>query len=201
MTLQIQEARPPYVTFEEVAVEDREATIATGSMSYKTVARAIITPIGSKDRLERDAAEWFEHLQREVESERFHPDWLAAYKRQFAAWREGLETPLEGHPVAEWPAINKAQLRMLQEVRVRTIEDLAAANEETLRRLGMGARDLKRKAELFLASANDHGKVMQRMAALEISKADLEKQVEQLQSQIAGLNAQLAAANAKAKAA
>ena len=69
--VQIAEDRPPYVQFELRAVEDRSALIETGHYGSKDVAFALITPAGSKDRVERNAEEWLEHIRTQVEEERF----------------------------------------------------------------------------------------------------------------------------------
>ena len=131
----IAEARPPYVTFELRAVEDREASIAAGHFVAKDVAYAIITPQGSKDRIERVAAEWFSQLEQQSREDRFPSEWLRAFKAAFKDWQEGHEPAVNGTDVRNWPAASPAQVKALLDVKVRTVEDLAAANEETIGRL------------------------------------------------------------------
>jgi predicted RecB family nuclease len=46
-----------------------------------------------------------------------------------------------------------AQIKTLLDINVRTVEELAAANEETLNRVGMGGRALKQKAIIWLESS------------------------------------------------
>lgn len=180
MVLQIRDARPPYVVFETRPIEDRQGSIEAGSAKYKNIDYALITPSGSKDLVEREVSLWFTHLEQEVTSERFPVEWLNKFKAQYHAWKEGQELPLEGTPIVTWPVINPAQLKELLGLRVRTVEDLAQANEETLKRLGMGSRVLKQQAEAWLASANDIGKVSSRLAALEVRNNDQLKQIENL---------------------
>lgn len=198
---EIAEARPPYVTFEYRAVEDRSAAISSGQYKAKDVAFAIITPQGSRDRIERVADEWFEHLTEQVSQGRFEPAWLEAYKASFKAWKESREPALNGTDVRNWPALSPAQCKTLLDLNVRTVEDMAAANEETLSRIGMGARALKTRAKEWLASAQDVGKVAETVAALKAQNEALMKRNEKLQADVKDLAEKyehLAAARAKA---
>ena len=65
--MQVAEARPPYVTFEAVAVEDRAASIEAGYYKTRDVDFAFITPQGSKDRIERNVKDWFEQLEQQCQ--------------------------------------------------------------------------------------------------------------------------------------
>jgi len=184
MTITIAEARPPYVTFEFRAEEDREASIAAGHYVAKDVAYALITPRGSKDRIERVATEWFTQLKTESDSGRFPPEWIKHFERAFHEWREGREAPVSGIAVENWPAVSPAQLKTLQHLHIRTVEDLAAANEETIHRLGMGGRALKQKAVDWLSNANGAGKATEEMAALRAELANLQERNASLETQL-----------------
>jgi hypothetical protein len=180
----INEDRPPYVSFETVAEEDRAGTISAGHYAAKDVDYAFITPQGSKDRIPRKVDEWFEALKKQVTEGRFKAEWLAAYEAQYKAWKAGQETPLNGSPITNWPAVSPAQVRALQAARLLTIEDLAVANEEALRQLGMGGRALKQRAIDWLSAAQDTGKAAEELTALKANNADLKASNEQLQAQV-----------------
>lgn len=180
MSVAIADARPPYVEFRQVAVENRDASVEAGAKVYNDEDFAFITPIGSKDRMERKVSDWFAHLEVEVEGGRFAPEWLRQYKGAYAAWKEGLEPPLDGTPIRQWSVLSPAQVKSLLELRVLTVEDLAQANEETIRRLGMGGRDLKNKAVTWLESAQNVGSVAERCVALTEENRVLRESVEKL---------------------
>jgi len=152
-------ARPPFVIFETRAVEDREQSIANGHYSVKDVVYAIITPAGTKDRIEKIATEWLRDLEEAVRQERFPQAWLNAYKQAYASWCETRETPEFGIPVTSWPAVSPAQVRMLLDLNLRTVEQVAEANEEALSRMGMGSRALKAKAQAYLDASEGEGKI------------------------------------------
>lgn len=185
--------RPPYVTFEVRAEEDRTKTLETGLYASQDVDFAIITPAGSKDKIERRVLEWFENLAQQAQEGRFPREWLGAYREAYKCWKEDRSIPENGHPIVNWPVVSPAQVKTLLDLRVRTIEDLAVANEETISRLGMGGRMLKQRAADWLNSA-DAGKVSGEMeelresnAALLVRNQSLEEQMKSLQAQVTAL--------------
>jgi hypothetical protein len=74
---------------------------------------------------------------------------------------------------------------MCQNASIRTVEDLAAANADTLRKLGMGSVALKDKAATFLGSAQTN-KASEEISALNVEmealKETIEKQSEQIEA-------------------
>lgn len=66
---------------------------------------------------------------------------------------------------------------------VRTVEDLANANADTLRKLGMGSYALKEKAAAYLDAATTN-KNSEAVSALKIELAALRKTIEDRDSQI-----------------
>lgn len=151
--------KPPYVIFEYRAVEDRTASIEAGQYTTKDVAYAIVTPAGTKDRLEKEAEAWLRDLEEGVRQERVPQAWLVAYQQAYAAWKESRELPEEGSPVVNWPGISPAQAKLLLDLNYRTVEQVAEATEEGMARMGMGGRALRDKARAYLDAANDVGKV------------------------------------------
>jgi hypothetical protein len=181
------EERPPYVRFERRAEEDRNASIEAGHYVAKDVDFALITPMGSKDTIERRVDEWFPQLQQQVGEQRFKSGWLSAYREMYSAWKEGREIPLSGTPVMSWPALSPAQVQALLHARVRTVEDLASANEETLQRIGMGGRALKQKAVEWIAASQSLGKQSEQIAALKAANEDLKSRNQSLEERLSAL--------------
>ena len=187
---EINQPRPPYVTFELRPEEDRAQTIETGSYVAVDVAYAIITPQGSKDRIERKVSEWFPQLDQQVAEGRIPPEWVRNFKEGYKGWLAGNEVPEHGHPVKNWPAASPAQVKTLITAGLRTVEDVAAANEEAIMRLGMGGRALKQRAEEWLRTASSGRKAEEFAAlrvkneALEASNADLRMRLEALEARL-----------------
>jgi len=135
------------------------------------------------------AVEWFANLRRQVEEGRFPQEWLTAFESRFEHWKKGQELPVNGTSVRQWNVLSPSQCRTLLDLHVLTIEDLAVANEETINRIGMGGRDLQRRAREWLQASTNVGQVSERSAAMAAENealkariAEMEKQIQQLQA-------------------
>lgn len=153
------EPKPPYVQFETRSIEDREASEKAGHYVGKDVIFALVTPAGTRDRIEREASEWLNSIDEGIKQERIPSAWGPAYRRALEDFKESRETPEFGTPVKDWPSVSPAQCKLLLDINVRTVEQLADANEETVARIGMGGRALKQKAQAWLDSSKGDGKV------------------------------------------
>ena len=102
-------------------------------------------------------------------------------------------TPM-GFPIRQWAAVSKAQAENLVLARVMTVEELAAASEEVISRIGMGGRALKDKAVAWLESSK--GNKGEELAALRAQNADLQAQLQNQSSKIAELEAAIVAMQA-----
>lgn len=177
--MQIQE-RPAYVEFEPRAEEDRDASIEAGHPVYVDVVYAIITPPGGNLVVEKKAEEW-------VESKRSDP-FFRHYKEAYQAFLEDREAPIEGTPIEMCPAFSPAAVKQIRGAGLRSVEDLAAANENSIGKMGMGGRALKQKAVSWLETAGNTGRVAEENAAMKATLEDLRETVERQAEQIKELN-------------
>lgn len=179
-----QEAKPPYVTFEVRAVEDRAASIEAGHYCVQDVHYAIITPAGTKDRIEKVAEEWLRDLEGAVREERFPAQWLQAYRHAYKVWCETQEVPLDGTSIRNWAAVSPAQAKMLLDLHIMTVEQLAEATEEAIVNMGMGGRALKAKAQAYLEASAGPGKVGAELEAMRQEIAQLKTRDEAREAEL-----------------
>lgn len=178
--LKREEDRPAMVRFETRAVEDKVASRESGGVIYKDVDWVMVTPPYSKDCFESKAKTWFETVEKNVRNGRTPPEWRDHWKKTYENWKKGEEAPINGTSVKNWSAITKAQCKTLLIANIFTIEDLAIANDEGVRRLGMGGVDLKNKARAYVQATKDTGPLVMENAALK-------KQVDQQEVTISNL--------------
>lgn len=178
------EERPPYVRFEVRAEEDRQASLDAGHYVGKDIHYALITPMGSKDCIERKVDEWFDKLKQDVSEGRCPKEWYNGFKEAYKEWCEGREIPVNGTPISDWPPLSPSQVKTLLSLQVRTVEDLAAANEEVIGRIGMGGRALKQRAIDWLTSAGSTGKASGELTALKVANENLQARNDQLEAQV-----------------
>lgn len=189
--LELKEERPAYVRFETRAVEDRNASIEKGHYVTKNVDYALITPPFSKDCVSQEVTVWLKTMDENVSAGRLPSRWRDNYKQQYEAWKRNEDVPLDGTPIKGWPLLSPAQQANLIAINVRTVEDLAAINDEGQKRYGMGALDLKNKAQAWIKSASSLGSVVQENASLKARVTDQEKTIQSMSEQLQELSARL----------
>lgn len=189
--------KPAYVKFEFRPVENREKSIEAGHMYMEDVLFAIITPSGTKDRIEKRADEWIASVEEGVKQERIPESWLYAYRDAMTRFIETREDPEFGTPLSNWPLLTPAQLANCLNANIRTIEDLAAATEEGLGRIGMGGYALKLKAQAYLDTAKDHGAVSLELEAARQRVSELEARDKEREEQFKAMAARLEALEKK----
>ena len=180
----VMEDRPPFIKFEVRPHEDRNASIEAGHYVAVDVDYAVITPAGSKDEIPRIFNEWIEQLTQGIRDGRFKPEYVQAIKGMYEAWKEGLEIPVDGTPIRGWPVLGPSDQENVIAVRIRTVEDLAEANEQTLMSLGIGSRTMKQKAQAWLDSSNSNGKATEKISALQSELKDQKNVNEKLQENL-----------------
>tara|TARA_R110000824_G_scaffold73030_6_gene186127 strand:- start:4032 stop:4655 length:624 start_codon:yes stop_codon:yes gene_type:complete len=180
----VMEDRPPFIKFEVRPHEDRNASIEAGHYVAVDVDYAVITPAGSKDEIPRIFNEWIEQLTQGIRDGRFKPEYVQAIKGMYEAWKEGLEMPVDGTPIRGWPVLSPSDQENVIAVRIRTVEDLAEANEQTLMSLGIGSRTMKQKAQAWLDSSNSNGKATEKISALQSELKDQKNVNEKLQENL-----------------
>lgn len=189
------ERRSFHIEFELRPVENRNQTIKQGTPIFDDVEYAIITMPGGQTRVDKEITP---ELLDEWQHGKGRNDPVPFAVVQYDAWKSGLEVPVNGIDLKNWPGVTPAQLKTCQGAHILTVEDLASINADGLRKLGMGGVALHEKAKAFLGSAETNKnseaiadltlKLNDAMDAIN-SKDDqigvLMDQVESLQEQIA----------------
>lgn len=173
-----------YVEFELRPEEDREESIAQGMPVFKDVEFAMITMPGGGLVVDKPINEALLYEWKNGDNRRKPPSPFAY--RAYEAWKEGREAPVNGTDLKNWPGVTPAQLKTCQNATVRTIEDLAEANADTIRKLGMGGVAMMEKAKAYLASANQN-KTSEEVSALLVKLEALSDTVKRKDEQISDL--------------
>ena len=185
MQMSSEKSTPPFVTFEFVPTEDRAETIRCGRLISVDVAYVNVTQPGSKDVFKGLANEWLNQMTSEVQGGRLPAAWLTAWKADYAAWQANEELPAKGTSVKTFPGLSPAQIKNCLGIGIRTLEELAVANEEVIHRLGMGAREMKARAVEFLKQAEQGASTSELLALREEVarlQATVKEQAEKLET-------------------
>lgn len=191
MNPSVLEERPSYVSFESRAIEDREASIAQGHYVAKEEDYAIITPPGTRDRIERRVSDWMEQLEAQVRQERLPLAFYNSYKEAYKHWKAQGEVPVQGTYIKNVTIFSPSQIDTLLRANIKTVEDLAVCTEEAIARMGMGGRALKQTAINWLETSKDKGQIAGKITALELENKQLKDANEALGKQLKELSAEV----------
>jgi len=158
--------RPPYVQFEVREIEDRNASIEKGHYVAKDVDMAIIMRPGNRDSVEKEALVWLNEIREKARAGQVPQVWYDGFSDAYKRWKAGEEGSVKGTPIKTWPVLSPAARKDLLLAGVQTVEDLAQLPDGELGAIGTGAMLFKQKAQAWLATANDHGKVTEQMVSL-----------------------------------
>lgn len=178
----------PYVAFETRTEEDRKATEKEGRMVFVDRHYARITPPGSRDVHYESLPEWFTKLERDERSGRVMPEWVARWKDAYEKYKKGQEIPTDGTPIRGWTMLSGAQQESLIALNILTVEDLATLPSEGMSRIGMGALELRRRAESWLSQRDTTEPAAVKMSALQRENDTLRDTVKNLTEKVETLS-------------
>lgn len=179
----IQQPRLPYVQFRVEALEVKDED---GHITYKNKYWADVVPAGGKDIVVKDAEEWISQLRNKGETRgpfdanaSEYRVWHEHFSKLFAQYKAGEEMTVSGTPLRAILAFTKAEIAQAEGVRIYSLENLAAANEEEMRNMGIGARAMKDKATQLLSSKGANH-LAEENSALRVKLEALEARIEDM---------------------
>lgn len=183
----------PFVMFDTKPVEDAAKTKAEGQMRYRDQDYAIVTvPGDSKSNSIEKIESFFRKKEEEMKVGRVHPDWIRKWRHDYDLYRKGQEIPLDGTPIKGWKLLSGAQQEDLIRLHIRTVEELANLSDDGMRNYGMGALELKRRAQAWLSQNQTHEAGALKLAELTRENDSLKDQVATLVTNVQELEKALA---------
>jgi len=113
------------------------------------------------------------------------------WARQYDAFAEGKDQPLDGTAIEQWPIISESKRKELIGAGIRTVEALAELREDIIKKLGMDTRELVKMAKAYLEKAEGMEPISRLVSEAEM----LKREVESLKAENAELKAQIAEAS------
>lgn len=188
----LQKAGRPHVRFETRSEENRTESIEQGRKVYRDRDWVIITPPGGKDVVENHAEQWLANIRDRSQVGQYDPEWVDTFSKMYSLFKEGKDMPEEGTPLRMSTTIfTPAEIANCLAVNIRTLEQLAGANEEAMGRIGMGGRALKMRAQEAIKIGEGKGDAL-KVEALEIQNADLKQKVADLMNVVQDMKEQMA---------
>lgn len=112
------------------------------------------------------------------------------FPREYAAFKNGLDAPEQGTPIAQMPGITRSQAEELAHSHVKTIEALAGLPDDLLNKaVGMGGFALREKAKRWVEATNGSAP-MEKLAA---ENEQLKGSMDAMKAQMAEMQKAMAA--------
>jgi hypothetical protein len=151
---------------------DKAKTKEAGHPVYKDVEFVKIAVPGDKQSL---------YFQPATDRDRIR------FPESYAAFKNRSHTVTEGMPVEHWAVISRSMAATLRACHIHTVEALAAVHDGHIDKLGFNARQLRSKAQAWLAQAKE-GAASQKIAD---EKEAVEARLKNTEAQLAQLMARL----------
>jgi len=129
---------------------------------------------------------WLDQLRDKLRNGFITQEYYDYCKKAFDRYMANEDEPMEGVPLKDWRGATEAIKRKAIEIGINTVQKAAEMTEEAMQSIGIGARDLKAKAAMWLEADN--------------SPAIAARKIENLQEQNATLLERMAAMEAMLKA-
>ncbi len=129
-----------FVEFYTDAVESKMKSDAAGRPVFEDRPFIRITIPGDQHNV-------IEQVAKPYYQNRFPDEW--------ARFQRNQEQQTEGWPLKTWPVVTSAQVKNLEFLNVRTVEQLANLTDSQCQRVGMDAASLRAKAKAALDAAKD----------------------------------------------
>jgi hypothetical protein len=181
------EGKPAFIKFFTLAKELTARSEKEGRFIAIDVDMVEVRQLGATDSVKFEVRQWLAQNNQDVKAGRLSAEHADYHQRAYDRWKAGQEMPVEGTPIKGWAVISPAQTEILLHVGIRTVEDLSAVNAEVVARIGMGGVMLKRKAQTWLAQAQDRGPLTMQMTALQQENELLKLNLETLTRQVDAL--------------
>lgn len=152
-----------YVEFEVEGVHQVFASEQQGHPVYKDVPYITIMFPGDRTKTMRRPAK--------LKSDSSSPSDLERFPRQWAAFEANATQAQEGMPIEQWPLVTKADIRMLKDLGIKTVEALAGLSDQNLTFLG--GRMYREKARVYLDQATGGAAVSRLVSENETMKLDM----------------------------
>lgn len=147
------------VRFEYTTARNGPASTALGRPVHDKLTQATVVSPGKRNSeatmiLEREIPPTVEGGQPTVKRYEDKIRSLPGLEEALARFKKD-QAPAEGSgtPLADWPTLGVSQVADLRALNIHFVEQLAAADDAALQRIGMGARQLQQKAKAFLEAA------------------------------------------------
>jgi len=124
---------------------------------------------------------WLDQLKDRLRNQQITQEYYDFCKGAFDRYMANEDEPLNGVPLKDWRGATEAIKRKAIEIGVNTVEKAAEMTEEAMQAIGIGARDLKAKATIWLEADNSPAVATRKIANLQEENESLHERLAALE--------------------
>jgi hypothetical protein len=175
--------------FKSMAFKNEKKSIEAGRPIFEDHEMIEIRFAGSKDTFVARAHEYSHWEVDEETGEQAHLTYAERWPRQYQQFLAKQQQTKSGTPLDYVPFLTDARRSELRAHNIYTIEALAEIDGQPLKNLGIGGREMKVKAQEYLASTSHDGVILRQQATIDalMSQIQLLQSDRQLASQHVGM--------------
>jgi hypothetical protein len=162
------------VQFKILALENEDKSKLAGRPIFDDVEQVEIRGPGSRNSNVHPATEVSHWIDDPYTGRQRQITYAERFNRQYQQFKEHAAQTASGTPLAHLPFLTEGKRAELRSQNVYTVEALAAVDGQELKNLGHGGRELKNKAEEYIARAMTAAPDMQLRAQLDALRARAE---------------------------
>lgn len=179
------------IEFYQEAIEDRAATQEAGGPVCRDVDYCRIINPGGRDVVERSVVDYIANLDHQIKAATVGaPQLKERFVKLYENWKSNCDPEMPGIKLKNIPLLSPAELKTVTNAKIFTVEQLAEVGETGLSALGMGSRELQKKAKNYLIAMNDQGKLVQENTRVSEENAALKAELKELQETVALMKAE-----------
>jgi hypothetical protein len=162
------------VQFKTLALENEDKSKLAGRPIFDDVEQVEIRGPGSRNSSVQPANAVWAWVDDPYTGRQRQVTYAERFNRQYQQFKEHQAQTASGTPLAMVPFLTESKRAELRSLNVYTVEALAAVDGQELKNLGHNGRELKNKAEEYIARAMQAAPDMQLRAQLEALRARAE---------------------------
>ena len=162
------------VLFKTLALENEDKSKLAGRPIFDDVEQVEIRGPGSRNSTVHPVNEVSHWMDDPYTGRQRQVTYAERFQRQYNQFKEHAAQTASGTPLAHVPFLTEGKRAELRSLNVYTVEALAAVDGQELKNLGHNGRDLKNKAEEYIANAMKAAPDMQLRAQLDALRARAE---------------------------
>lgn len=139
---------------------------------------------GKKGYANWESSDRVTRLQKSAEDAKARPEPMLtvwdALEPHYKRWKAGQDAVTDGYALEGWVGISKGQVSACKTLHILSVEDLAAASDDVMQKLGIGFVKIREQARSFVKTLNDGtAKIAAENAQLKEDLAQLRKEMEE----------------------